>query len=298
MTFYSPIRSGIDAQNIASNAESETIHSWRVELNRTTAPTLVNLAFVLEKMLTKAPPKNGSKSAKAPEHSHQHRIDRRNIMLDYLRDDFGSRYPELYFDEVIAEFRKEMLYPYRVGAALYVRQQLTLRTKDLSSRVSTKISRNYADKITALVVGEKDVAGAESEAKNLARERTNYASTTHYWAALFSMVKDPVRYYANPGNAFDVFLNGLGINDKSNPNRIDNSEGIARFFSFAEIFNEFNQERVAAPSAASEVEGPAPPSAYKNSQHLLAVPQLIDDALFSDAEMRLRTWTPPSTARK
>ncbi|MCX7164801.1 MAG: hypothetical protein NTV11_00820 [Rhodocyclales bacterium] len=244
-------------------------------------------------MLYRKGPKNRDGAANASDFSPQHRVDRRNILLDYLRDDYRSKYPVRYLESVIAEFRASMLHPYRVGAALYVLHRLSLNTKAPHNNIAASVSRNHADKVTAMVLGGKDVSGVASEAKNLARERSNCASTSHYWAALFAIAGKPF-FYANPGEAFDKFLNALRLDGISDSDRSDNSEGIVRFFSLAKVFDQFSQEHSLKRKAVGGEVAANGLCGDKEIPDSRMVPSLIDNSQLSNAERLLRTREPPA----
>lgn len=265
------------------------------ELNRTLSPSLINLSVALAEMLIRKGPKNRDGSANACDSNHQ--VDRRNILRDYLWDDYSSKYPRRYSESVIAEFRDSMLHPYRVGAALYVFHRLSLRTELPHNDIAARISRNHADKVTAIVIGGKEVYGAASEAKNLARERSNCDSTSHYLAALFAMVGKPF-CYANPSEAFDRFLNNLRLDDISDSHRDDDNENIVRFFSIAKVFDQFSQEHALRRKAVGGEDDDTVSSGNRKTFDVPIVPTLIDNSQLLDAETLLRTIEPPYIRQK
>lgn len=266
-------------------------------MNRTASPELIHLSMVLEKMLCRKSTKNRDGVPNTSDSSPQHRVDRRSILLDYLQDNYRSKYPIRYFESVIAEFRTSMLHPYRVGAALYVLYRLSLRTKLPLNDIAVRVSRNHADKVTAIVLGSKDPYGAASEAKNLARERSNYASTSHYCAAIFVMVGEPF-CYANPEEAFGRFLNNLRLDDISDSHRDDDNENIVRFFSIAKVFDQFSQEHALRRKAVGGEDDDTESRGNRKILDVSIIPTLIENSHLLDAEKLLQKIEPPSIRKK
>jgi hypothetical protein len=169
---------------------------------------------------------------------------RLNILMDHVGRQGGVGVPAEYKELVIDKFRQQAVHPYRVGASLYVHFRL-LNSVDSPKGMMRSTSRDHADKVTAMVLGAKSTQGAMSEAKNLARERSKYASISHYWAALAAIAGgsvDKSSYYRRPKDVLDAFLIRLGLDNSKDVNRFWDNPKIEQFIRLARLFEAFNAD--------------------------------------------------------